>query len=219
VASPSVSRWSSVRLPIATTFPQAPLRSRTVGFPQSGSDLGFPSWAFPESRRSSSTDIHTPRQRWFTHKLVLASSAACSRHCVRAPHWDRQVPRAPLLHGGVTAVQETSSISSWNVTPTSSLLRAHAPDPLPSLRLRHSPAHRVFAGCCQPLLGTGPSRRYLCQSFPACLDLYSGCSKGARARYFPQDIGLPRRSNGSARRKVPDSYFCRRQHNGAAVIH
>lgn len=33
--------------PILPTFPQAPLRSRTVGFPQSGSDLGFPLGAFP----------------------------------------------------------------------------------------------------------------------------------------------------------------------------
>ena len=32
--------------PIAT-FPGAPLRSRTVGFPESGSDLGFPPEAFP----------------------------------------------------------------------------------------------------------------------------------------------------------------------------
>ena len=97
-------------------------------------------------------------------------------------------------------MQETSSVSSWNVTSTSSLLRAHAPDLLPSLQLRHRLARRVFAGRCQPLLGTGPSRRYLCQSFPACLDPYSGCSQGARARFFPQDIGLPRRSIGSARR-------------------
>lgn len=64
-------------------------------------------------------------------------------------------------------------------------------------------AQKVFAGCCQPLLGTGPSRRYLCQSFPTCLDLYSGCSQGARARYFPQDIGLPREWSGSARRGSP----------------
>lgn len=34
--------------PIVATFPQAPLRSRTVGFPQPGSDLGFPSSAFPD---------------------------------------------------------------------------------------------------------------------------------------------------------------------------
>jgi len=36
-----------------------------------------------------------------------------------------------------------------------------------------------------------PSRRYLCESFPACLDPYPGCSRGALARFFPQDIGLP----------------------------
>jgi hypothetical protein len=67
----------------------------------------------------------------------------------------------------------------------------------------NSLAQKVFAGCCQPLQGTGPSRRYLCQSFPACLDPCSGCSQGARARYFPQDIGLPRKWSGSARRGSP----------------
>ena len=76
------------------------------------------------------TYIH-PAKRWFTHKLVLASSAACSRHCVRAPHWDRQVPRAPLPHVGVTAMEEASRASSESVTPPSSLLRAHAPDLYP----------------------------------------------------------------------------------------
>jgi len=131
VAFPSVSRWASVRLPIATTFPQAPLRSRTVGFPQSGSDLGFPSWAFPDSRRSSSTDIHTPRLRWFTHELVPSFPAALPRHSVRGPPWDRQAPRAPLLHAGVAVMQETSGASSQDITPTSSLLRAHAPNRCP----------------------------------------------------------------------------------------
>ena len=62
---------------------------------------------------------------------------------------------------------------------------------------------QVFAGCCQPLLRDGPSRRYLCHSFPACLDPYSGCSQGARARCFPKDIGLPRVRTGSAHRFIP----------------
>jgi hypothetical protein len=190
-----------------------------VGFPQSGSDLGFPSWAFPGSRQSLSTDIHTPRLRWFTHELVPASKVGLPRLKVREPPWDRQVPRAPSLHAGVTVMQETSCVSSWNITPTSSLLRAHAPDLLPSLQLRHRLARRVFAGCCQPLLGTGPSRRYLCQSFPTCLDPYPGCSQGARARYFPQDIGLPREWSGSAPRNFPDSYFSRDYDFGAAVIY
>jgi hypothetical protein len=55
-----------------------------------------------------------------------------------------------------------------------------------------------FAGCYQPLLGDGPSRRYLCGSFPGCLDPYPGCPRGALARFFPRDVGLPHVRNGSA---------------------
>ena len=117
--------------PIAATIPQAPLRSRKAGFPRSGSDLGFPSWTFPDSRRSSSTDIHTPRPRWFTHELVPSFPATWPRLRVRGPPWDRQVPRAPSLHAGVTGMQKTSCVSSQNITSTSSLLRAHAPNRCP----------------------------------------------------------------------------------------
>ena len=128
---------------------------------------------------------------------------------VREPPWDRQVPRAPLPRLGVTAARKACSASWKGVTPSSSLIRAHAPDLLPSTRLRHRLARMVLAGCCQPLLGTGPSRRYLCQSFPACLDHYPGGSQGARARCFPQDIGLPREKERVGASRVPDSYFCR----------
>ena len=129
--------------------------------------------------------------------------SASSRLSVRVPPWDRQVPRAPLPRAGVTAARKAWSAFWKDVTPSSSLVRAHAPDLLPSTRLRHRLARLVFAACCQPLLGTGPSRRYLCQSFPTCLDPYSGCSQGARARCFPQDIGLPRVRTGSAHRITP----------------
>ena len=101
------------------------------------------------------------------------------------------MPRAPLLHGRCYRHAGDVSVSSQDITPTSSLLRAHAPDRCPPAAFGIASRGRVFAGCCQPLLGTGPSRRYLCRSFPACLDLYSGCSQGARARYFPRDNGLP----------------------------
>jgi len=105
-----------------------------------------------------------------------------------------------------------ASRASWKgVTPSSSLIQAHAPDLLPSARLRHRLARMVFAGCCQPRLGTGPSRRYLCRSFPTCLDPYSGCSQGARARCFPQDIGLPRIRTGSALRGIPTTTSVRSQ--------
>jgi hypothetical protein len=59
----------------------------------------------------------------------------------------------------------------------------------------------VFAGCCEPLLAGGPSRRYLRNSFPRCLVPYPGASPGAPTRYFPGDIGLHRFGSGSATRQ------------------
>ena len=48
----------------------------------------------------------------------------------------------------------------------------------PSVRLSPPSAirlvRRVFAGCCQPLLPPGCSRRYLCESFLRCLIPYPG---------------------------------------------
>ncbi len=46
--------------------------------------------------------------------------------------------------------------------------------PQPSRRLRLSLLRQVFAGCCQSLLGVGPSRRDLCESVGTCLDPYPG---------------------------------------------
>ena len=57
--------------------------------------------------------------------------------------------------------------------------------PKSSCRLRFSLVPQVFAGCCQSLLEDGPSRRYLCESFPTCLDPYPGCPYGASTRFFP----------------------------------
>ena len=108
------------------------------------------------------------------------------------------MPRAPLHRGGVTAPMEVSCASWKGVAPSSSLIRAHAPDLLPSARLQHSLARAVFAGCCQPLLEVGPSRRYLCESFSTCLNPYPDCSCGALTHFFPQNNGLPGLLNRSA---------------------
>ena len=76
---------------------------------------------------------------------------------------------------------------------------------------------KVFAGCCQPLLEVGPSRRYLC-------DLYIGAwtrtpprSIGASVRFFPIDIGLSLGSRRSARETLPQHSFMRGFDFGAAV--
>lgn len=91
--------------------------------------------------------------------------------------------------------------------------------PKPSSCLGVTLVHQVFAGRCQPRLGLGPSRRYLCRSVPTCLDPYSGCLQGAYTRYFPWSIGLPHVRTGSALGLNPDSDFSRGLDFGAAVIH
>jgi hypothetical protein len=105
--------------------------------------------------------------------------------------WSHQVPRAPSRASGVTSRAGTSRVPSAGIALPSSLLRAHAPILNPPTAYGRSLGQWVFAGCCQPLLGVGPSRRYLCKSFSACWNPYPGCSHGALARFFPQDNGLP----------------------------
>ena len=121
-----------------------------------------------------------------------------SRRCVREPSWDRQVPRAPSAsrrcyrhEEGLTCLLEERY--PFVLAHTGSCAR-----PLPSSRLWLRLMRQIFAGCCQPLLRKGPSRRYLCRSLPTCLDPYSGCPQGAHSRFFPQGIGLPRVLTGSA---------------------
>ena len=48
-------------------FPQAPLRSRTVGFPESGSDLGFAMQVFPSLRRIKCGLTYTPPDHGLPH--------------------------------------------------------------------------------------------------------------------------------------------------------
>lgn len=142
-------------------FPQASLRSRTVGFPESGSDLGLSLVSLPHSHRGSSAGTHTPRRHWFAHKLVPASKVGYARLNVRIPPWDgdHQVSRAPLPPAGVTG-PEGDLIR---------LLEGHYPffiahtgscaDPMPSRRLRSKP---WSTGLCR--LPPAPAGR---STFPA----------------------------------------------------
>ena len=100
------------------------------------------------------------------------------------------MPRAPLPGVGVTHRQGDSKVTSEGITPPSSLLRAHAPHHPPRAAFG-SLIPRVLAGCGEPLLDDGGSRRYLCVSVPRCLDPYPGGVVGAPTHYFPTTIGLP----------------------------
>ena len=97
-----------------------------------------------------------------------------SPHACRRNH---QVPRVPLPDVGVTSIRETCPVSSEDITSRSSLLRTHSSIPCGSPLLRpFGLVREVFAGCYQPLLLPGFSRRYLCESFLRCLVPYPGRS-------------------------------------------
>ena len=132
--------------PMITTFPQASLRSRTVGFPDSGSDLGAIPRSPSRNERGLSAGPHTPHSH---HSLLpVARSMVCSTGSVsRSYARNHQVPRAPLPARGVTSLGVACCVTSEGVTPPSSLLRAHAPDPLPSPAYGHASS----AGLCRLL--------------------------------------------------------------------
>lgn len=96
------------------------------------------------------------------------------------------MPRAPLPVTSVTHDRVASSTTSKGVTPSSSLLRAHAPNQFPPLEFVYphlSP--KVRAGCCEPLLETGSSRRYLCKCFSGCLSHGSRRVAGCVCLFLP----------------------------------
>src|ERR1700751_1112033 len=65
--------------------------------------------------------------------------------------WRQAPPRRalPLLHRFYELMRQTSFLL-WTLC-----IHTYFPE--------------VPAGCCEPLLETGSSRRYLCKSFPGCL--------------------------------------------------
>jgi hypothetical protein len=170
------------------TFPQAPLRSRTVGFPQSGSDLGLIPRESAQRERSSSTDSHTSLPTLVYPRIcpltVLRPYTSGTEGTTKCPEPLCPIKELPIMVGH-------PSVPSEGITPPSSLIRAHAPVLNPPTASGFNLVRWVFAGCRQSLLGEGPFRPYLCESFSRCLVPYPGCSCGALARSFPQDIGLP----------------------------
>jgi hypothetical protein len=115
------------------TFPEARLRSRTVGFPESGSGLGsarhFSGRAFPHGAKLGC---------WRTLRPVAVEFASPLRHGA-GPAEPSSVSGClstvvatecpePLCPTGVTRAGAASRAAWRGVTPSSSLVRAHAPD-------------------------------------------------------------------------------------------
>src|SRR5215813_6242196 len=79
--------------------------------------------------------------------------------------WNCQVPRAPLHVPGVISHVMMSGTMSVGITPPYIAPTGSCASPPPSSRLGGILGHQVYAGCCQPLLGEGPSRR--CSAHPS----------------------------------------------------
>ena len=105
--------------------------------------------------RSSSADSHPP-----LHAMVyFQGRSIVPRPYVSGYSWSCQVPRVPLHTHGVTM---RIVISEDHVSRRYPAFVAHTDScasPQPSRCLGCTLEQWVCAGCCQPLLGGGPSRR------------------------------------------------------------
>ena len=111
------------------------------------------------------------------------------------------MPRAPLPVTSVTHDRVASSTTSKGITPSSSLLRAHAPNlfPPPDFVV-HTYFQRSLQVAASSLLGTDSSRRYLRKSFLRCLALnpdgpteciYLFLPRRHRPSLDPSQVGFP----------------------------
>ena len=177
------------------TFPEAPLRSRTVGFPESGSGLGsarhFSGRAFP----------HGAKLRcWRTLRPYAVEFASPLRHDAGSAEPSSVSGCLPT----VVATECPEPLCPERVLPAPGrpqgrlegrypLVFAHTGScarPSPSLRLRFPVARKVFAGCRQSLLRDGPSRHYLCDPCVGARTLTPPRSSAAHVRFFTEDTGL-----------------------------
>lgn len=126
----SVSRQASIRLPSCPCFHKPPCDPGRRVFPDPVLTLAFHLFAFPNAAMFKCWHTCTPHTLSLRTDSFLVPTSRCglSRLSVRDRPWNRQVPRAPLPLAGVTAVRETSSVSSKSITPSSSLIQTHAPD-------------------------------------------------------------------------------------------
>jgi len=216
-------RWPVQRFPLglspapmATTIPQAPLRSRRWDFPSPVLTLAFLR-GLPRCAAKLKPDLHTPRPRWFTPRNSSSLRAQRDLGSVSERRTGTAKCPEPLCCMAVLPPRRRCPASPRRtllhfIAPT-----AHAPDLLPSLRLRPSPRTPGLCRLLSAPAGHRPFRRCLCQSFPACLDP-TPAAPGCTCPLLPPGLWPPGETSGR-RDAISRSYFSRGQHNGAAVIH
>jgi len=133
--------------------------------------LAFLPWAFP-AWRGLSAGSHSPRLPRFAHSLVPLPRRLTPALCLTAA----------LLDGTAKCPESLCPMSVLPLTgktctpsPARTLLLGHRScglirqSRLALLSFGLSLVQEVCAGCYQPLLPPGSSRRYLCESFLGCL--------------------------------------------------
>ena len=197
MAHPRLSPWASVRLPWPCLHgpPYDPGRS---DFPSPVLTSAFPSRTSHSGRNAPADSEHAP-SRCSSPRSSFLFQGSGDPGSVSGAVPGPPSAQSPFAHPRVLPRMGGCLASPRRALPplprSYGLIRQSHPLALPRfVSLERS----VFAGCCQPLLGTGPSRRYLCGSFAGCLDPYPGGPRGARARFFPRGIGLPLVRTGSA---------------------
>ena len=111
--------------------------------------------------------------------------------------------RAPLPRAGVTVAGKTCPVFWEDVTPPSLLLWAHAPILLSHLSFGLSLVRDVFAGCHQPRLLAGPSRRYSANLSLVARSPATAVPSSARACLLPRCHRPAPGNDGSASRFDP----------------
>ena len=139
------------------------------------------------SPRSSSAGSYTPRREWFAHSLVPPHTSAyvgsVSDH--RADNETTKYPESLCLRSALPPSGRRVPPPVRTLIPSHSsyeLIRRSRPA---LLSFGLSLVRGVSAGCYQPLLPAGPSRRCLCESFPGCLGPCHGGSAECTCLFLP----------------------------------
>ena len=209
---------------------RSPLRSRTVGFPESGSDLGsarhFSDVDLPSRPWGSSAGAHPPPRSppVYPHPCPERDGscrnigAIIRHHSLTVMLRSAECPEPLCLWWASPRHRVFSENTSEDVTLPSSLLRAHAPDHVPPPASRHCPWP---GGLCRlspvpagrwpfPTLSRNPCVGAWTHTPPRFLDACAHC--------FSKNIGLTSREIRSAREVLPCAAILQGAVFEAAVI-
>jgi len=172
----------------------------------------FRPWLFlppPAQRRGgSSAGSPTPLSAvvGMRNSSVL-TGRSCPAQCPGPPK-DRQVPRASSHSRGITPCVAAFTPHRWALPHPRRYYRPMRQTTSLSPPTTTGLGRRVFAGCGQPLLGSGPSRRYLCRSFSGCQAPCRGGSSRCTCPLLPSTTSaFPDKGTGRPSRENPLSDF------------